>query len=104
MSYQVIITDSARDSIRDYADYIANEQQAPAAAGHWLTRVFEAADTLAENPRRCALAPEDGYRPYEVRWLGIGEFRLLFTIVDERVVYVIGARHGRRLPRPEDLP
>lgn len=105
MTYRVIVTDPAFEKIREQARYIAVEQHAPEAASRWLERVLAASDTLAEMPRRCALAPENDYRPYEIRWLGVGTFVLLFT-VDEtaRTVYVIGARHGRRLPRPGELP
>ena len=105
MTYRVIVTDTAFESIRAQAHYIAVEQQAPEAAVRWLERVFDASDTLSKMPRRCARAPEDAYRPYEIRWLGVGAFMLLFTVVEEtKTVWVIAARHGRRLPRPEELP
>ncbi len=105
MTYRVVITEPALDAIREQARYIAIEQQEPEAAARWLRRVFDASDTLAEMPRRCARAPEDEMRPYEIRWLGVGRFVLLLTVVDEtRTVWVIAARHGRRLPRPDDLP
>lgn len=105
MTYRVIVTDPAFDAIQAQARYIAIEQQAPEAAQRWLERVFDASDTLAEMPYRCALAAENDFRPYEIRWLGVGDFMLLFTVVEEsKTVWVIGARHGRRLPRPASLP
>jgi len=101
----VLITDAVLERIQEQARYIAVDQQAPEAAVRWLERVFEASDTLAETPRRCPHAPEDNYRSYEIRWLGVGAFMLLFTVVEEaRTVWVIGARHGRHLPRPQELP
>jgi plasmid stabilization system protein ParE len=105
MSYRVVITEPALAAIREQAFYIAVDQQAPEAAARWLRGVFDASDTLSEMPRRCARAPEDAKRPYEIRWLGVGSFVLLFTIVDEtKTVWVIAARHSRREPRPDELP
>lgn len=105
MTYRVIVTDSALERIEEYGTYIAVDQQAPEAAARWLKRVLDASETLSEVPRRCALAPENEHTPYEVRWHAVGEFLLLFTVVEkDSSVYVIGARHGRRLPRPDELP
>jgi len=44
------------------------------------------------------------FRAYEIRRLLIGDYILLYTIVEEtRTVWVIGFRHGSRLPRPDNL-
>ena len=105
MTYEVRITAPALDRIYEQATYIANEQQAPEIATRWLQRVLNAGDSLGEMPRRCARALEDVFFPYEVRAMVIGQFVLLFTIVEEtKTVWVISARHGRQLPRPGDLP
>ncbi len=105
MSYRVVVTDTALEAIRGQARFIAIDQQLPVTAARWLRRVLDAADTLADMPRRCSLAPEDAYRSYEIRWLDIDDFMLLFTVVEETgTVLVIGARHSRRLPRATDLP
>lgn len=105
MSYRVLITPSARAAMLEQARYIAVDCQAPENAAHWLERVFDAAETLAELPGRCMVAPEDAFRDYEIRRLLIGSYLMLFTIVEEeKTVWVIGFRHGRRLPRPEELP
>jgi hypothetical protein len=40
-----------------------------------------------------------------VRRVIVGNHLLLFTVDEaDRQVWVIGFRHGSRLPRPEDLP
>jgi len=105
MAYRVIITDPAIEALRQQAHYLAIEQQVPEIAARWLRRVLDASETLAEMPRRCPLAPEDGYRPYEIRWLGVDSFMLLFTVAeDTKTVWVLGARHSRRLPLPASLP
>jgi toxin ParE1/3/4 len=104
MSYRVLITAAARAKILEQARYIAVDCEAPLNAERWLERVLDAADTLAAFPRRCPLAPENDFRDFEIRRLRIGDYFLLFTIVEKnRTVWVIGFRHGSRLPRPEEL-
>jgi plasmid stabilization system protein ParE len=105
MTYQVLITDRALAKLREQVHYIGVECQAPQNAERWLARVLEAADSLADMPRRCPKAIESALRPYEIRSLNIDGYLLLFTIDDaERLVVVIGARHGRQMPQAEELP
>ena len=45
------------------------------------------------------------YFEHEVRQLVVGSHLLLFTIDDDRrTVWIVGLRHGHRLPRQEELP
>jgi plasmid stabilization system protein ParE len=105
MSFSVLITPLARAKILDQARYIAVDCKAPFNAERWLERVFDAADTLTDFPHRCGLAPENEFRDYEIRRLLIGDYFLLFTIVEkDQTVWVIGFRHGSRLPHPDELP
>lgn len=104
MTYRVVLTQQARDRIYEQARYIA-QQQAPSIAASWLERILAAGESLAEMPRRYALALEDDFCPYEVRSLTIGQFVPLFTIVEEaKTVWIVGARHGFQLPQADDLP
>jgi len=100
--YRVIVTDPVFEVLQERARYLAKESGSQEVAHRWLRRVFATGETLAENPRRCALAAENRHRSFEIRWIGIGEFLLLFTIRDQ-TVWIIGARHGRQRPRPSDL-
>ena len=105
MTYEVIITDPAFALIAQQTRYVAIDQNAPINAARWLDRILKAADSLEQSPRRCAYAPENDYRSYEIRKVNVGGYLLLFTIVDEtETVWVIGFRHGRQLPRLSDLP
>jgi len=105
MTYSVRITPLAEAAIREQARYIAIDCKAPLSAARWLSRIFTAANTLDTWPRRCSKAEEYRYRDYEVRQLDVQGFLLLFTVVDEtKTVWVIGARHGRMQPRPDELP
>ena len=103
--YSVEITDAAFVAIRDHARHVAIELAAPENAKRWLQRVRDAIDSLQRWPRRAPKAPEDAFVPYEVRQLVLENHLLLFTIDDEqRKVWILGLRHGARLPRPQDLP
>ena len=103
--FRVEVTDTARAAITAQASYIAHDAHAPLGAQRWVDRVWEALDSLREFPRRAPLAEENGYVDYEVRELVVGTHLILFRINDEReTVFVIGLRHGHRLPRPDDLP
>lgn len=105
MRYAVKLTATVVDQVTRYARFIAEERQAPENALRWLERVYDAIETLDQSPHRCALAPENAHRPYEIRRLLIGRYLALFTIDEaKRVVHVIGFRHGQRLPRPGELP
>ena len=105
MTYTVEITDAAFEAIGDQARYIAIDCQAPLNASRWLEQVWDAIDDLEHLPSRHNLAPENAFKTYEVRRVLVGDYLVLFTI-DEGAykVWVIGFRHGRRLPRPDALP
>ena len=105
MSYRVLITPRAEAAILDQARHIAIDRHSPLNATRWLHNILDAADSLEQWPRRCALAPEDQYRPYEIRKINVGGHQLLFTIDDNtQTVWVISFRHGRMLPNAGDLP
>lgn len=103
--YAVELTDAALTAITEHARYIAREGQAPMGAQRWLDKVWDAVDSLSRWPLRAPRAAEDAYVKLEVRQLLVGSHLLLFA-VDEalRTVWVVGLRHGHRLPRPPDLP
>jgi len=103
--YAVELTDAALAAIADQARYIAVKAKAPRNAQRWLERIWDAVDSLERWPLRAARAAEDDYLEYEVRQLVVGSHLLLFTVDDSRrTVWIIGLRHGHRLPRPRDLP
>lgn len=92
-------------AITAQARYIAVETEAPRIAQLWLARIWDAVDSLEQWPLRTSKAKEDDYVGYEVRQLVVGNHLLLFTVEEERrTVWIIGLRHGKRLPRPGDLP
>jgi len=107
MTYKVIILGRAERELKEAADYIT--QRAPEAAQRWFSGFIEAMLTLAENPDRCSLAPEDALFPYEVRQLfyktkGKSRTRALFTIVGNEVRILMIRRPGQDLVREVELP
>ncbi len=57
MSYRVILTANAKGDLRTY--YRRAAEHAPVSALRWLSRFEAALATLAVNPQRCSLAPEN---------------------------------------------
>ena len=101
MNYTVEVTESAeRDAHEAYA-YIAADS--PVNAHRWFGALFEAIESLASFPERCAAAPESEAVEERVRHLVFGKYRVLF-IVRGSTVYVLHVRHGARQPMSaEDL-
>ena len=67
----------------------------------WFTALTDAIASLASFPKRCPVAPESPFFPFEVRQLLYGHpphvYRILFTVADP-VVYVLHIRHARLQP------
>jgi len=99
VNYQVEIAPRARRNLRDAFRWIA--RRSPQRAEVWLDGALDLIETLADFPRRCPLAPEDGDSDVEIRQLMYGDYRILFT-VDDQIVTVFHVRHGARRPLPPD--
>ena|SRR5437763_598027 len=97
MTYRVIIQPIAVGEMRKAYRWIA--RHSPRTAARWYDGLEQAIETLAENPGRCPLAPEDEYFEEEIRELFHGKrggvYRILFTI-SEDTVSVLYVRHGAR--------
>lgn len=103
MKYRVQITDPAFEAIRSAALFIADDRKAPLNAQRWLEGLWDAIDTLERMPGRCVLAAESYYRSFEIRKLIYGNYLVLFNLDEkEKVVYVIGFKHGMQHPQGED--
>jgi len=100
MAFRVETTVAAEQDADAILDWLLSEH-AGEAAMRWFVALQDAIASLAEFPKRCALAPENTSFPFEVRHLLYGHaphvYRILFTIED-RTVYVLHIRHGRRQP------
>ena len=102
--YQVVVSPKTRQQISEYAHHIAESSGSNVVAERWANQVYDVIDRLEYFPRRFGLAEEDSYRNYAIHRLILGNYLALYAVDDEaRIVRVIGFRHGKRLPRPNDL-
>jgi len=105
MTYEVIVTAEAKNNLRHYYRYAA--QYAPETALRWLERFQAALTTLAVNPQRCPLAPENERVPLEIHEFLFGRgrnvFRVLFVITDMEVRILHIRRGAMDWAQPDDL-
>lgn len=101
--YRTLLAPRALTDVERIYEYIAAD--APLAAERWVESIFEAVEGLSRFPRRCAHAPEDEGLRIGLRQLVHGNYRILFTIDEERrLVKVPHIRHGaRRALTADDL-
>jgi toxin ParE1/3/4 len=96
VTYRVVITPDAKDDLRNAYRYIRDDS--PESARRWAAGARKAIRTLARNPERCALAPEDRSFAESIRQLLYGSgnrrtYRILFVIL-KGTVFVLHVRHG----------
>ena len=105
MIYSVRYTDQVRNAILEQARYIAVDCCAPLNAERWLERIWDGIDSLEQWPHRCSLALENEFRPFEIRNINVDGYLTAYTVDDDtRIVWVIGFRHARQEPEPDELP
>lgn len=97
MTYVIEYTERARNHLLEIVDWIADKS--PPAAERWLDRLEEAVGSLNRDPKRFASAPENAQHEIEIRQMLVGnrrgQYRVLFTVTEARVV-VLDARHSMR--------
>jgi len=92
-TYNVIIPASVSEKIEDQALYIAMDK--PEVALAWYEDLHEQISTLENFPERCPLAPENQYTDDEIRHLLFGDYRVLFSVVDQDV-FVLEFKSGKQ--------
>jgi len=97
MAFRVEMSPEALAEIEQAFLWLHDE--APNAARRWYNGLIDALHSLADQPRRCPLAPEDNAFDDEIRQLLYGRrhnrFRILFT-VHGKTVRILHVRHGAR--------
>lgn len=102
--YKVIITATARQAIGEQVRTIAIDQQSPQNAAEWLDRVWTCIDGLEFLPKRYPKAQGYDQLPYVMQRVILDNHQIFFTVDDpSATVYVVGLRHGARLPGPDEL-
>lgn len=97
MDYQVEFAAKATREIESIVSRIWRD--APLEAVRWQDDLQDQLNSLLFMPERFALAAESEVAPCPVRQLFLGKYRVLYT-VKEQIVFVLGVRHGHRLPMP----
>lgn len=101
MKYRIEITPTAAAEIE--AAYLHIAEDAPLNATRWRRGMYATCDSLELIPEGCSLAPENDHVEFEVRQKFYGQYRLIFTIVEDRVI-ILHVRHGARLPLSGEEP
>ncbi len=99
MRYGVVVTPTAEANLDEILRFIALHN--PGAARKFVAALRAKMKTLAQMPKRCPLAPEDGLDGMELRHLIHGDYRIIFA-VDSGYVTVLQVRHGARKPMTGD--
>lgn len=92
MAYRVEITPEAEADLAHAYLYICAQSSHERAAA-WYNQLRGAVATLQAYPGRCPLAPEDRAFSEEIRQLIHRPYRILFSIVGNKVV-ILRVRHG----------
>lgn len=99
--FQVLVAAPAEAEIEEVYLYIRRDSHVNAV--NWRLGLLEAAQSLQTFPLRCPLAPENGPFEFEIRQFIYGQYRMLFTIQEDKVV-ILHARHGaRKRMGPEEI-
>jgi plasmid stabilization system protein ParE len=93
MNCDVLVTPLAEDDLGEIYAWIA--QDAPYNAARFHDRLLDAILSLANDPDRCPLAPENANHPGTVRHLILDNYRIVFRRIN-RKVFVLHIRHGAR--------
>jgi len=105
MKYRVVTQRLAEDDLEEY--YLWAARQAPETAARWLNHFHAELQTLADNPQRCSLAPENGKVTREIRQLLFGKrpniYRAIFTIDSDTVRVLRIRRSSRRFLTKREL-
>jgi plasmid stabilization system protein ParE len=93
MEYTVYLDDGVREDMLEIAEWIARDS--PGEAARWMLRIWDAIESLRTFPERCPIWRQVESRGQEIRHLIVGDYRVLFTIDDDRVL-VLHVRHAAR--------
>jgi len=98
MAFRVETTQKAKRDLEAILDWLLAEEAGDTGL-RWFRDLIQSVESLSQLPRRCTLAPENSFFPFEVRQLLYGDrpysYRILFTIKGD-LVTVLRIRRGRR--------
>lgn len=97
MSFQVVITQAAKQDLSDTFEYIYNDLQSPQAALHFLDKMETAIFSLDEFPERCPVYEDGLWQERKLRVMTNGNYRIYYIVdAQQQTVTVIRVLcHGR---------
>lgn len=102
MTFEVEYTPNAIREVEDV--YLWIKARAPISADRWKEDFIAKVETLSKDPQRHRLAPENSKFSCDIRQLLFrkhrGQFRIIFTISENKVI-VLSLRHHSRRPLDE---
>ncbi len=90
--YKVEILDEALIEIESIVDYIALDSVENALS--WYDNIKTQISSLNELPERCPIADESPHFSFELRYLLVNEYRVLYRINND-TVEVLHVKHPR---------
>ena len=99
MSFQVIISKRAQKDVRAIIRRMA--KVTPKKVDGWREAFGAALASLAELPTRCPLIKEET-KMKGLRHLLFDQYRIIFSILEDEVVWVVHVRHQKQKPLTSD--
>jgi len=92
--YQVKITRTAEDDLKEIWDFIGKDS--PQEAAKFISRIEQQITTLEQYPERCPSVPENEVLGTAYRHILYGDYRTIFRI-SQKTVLILRIIHGSRL-------
>ncbi len=97
MSYRVVITDTAKQDLREIAFAIVERAQEKESARRLIQELRTECRRLEEFPRAGALPKDHILRSFDYRFLVHGDYLIFYSIDEgEKAVFVLAIFHAKR--------
>lgn len=95
IKYEVILTDRAREELKDIYNYISKSLMARKAAENFIDKIEREILILENMPKSCSIIEEYKSRKHKYRKLLINNYVAIYRIDEEnRKVYIIRIVYG----------
>ena len=95
--YKVVISDLAKQDIRDTASYIMNNLKEPTIAENTINAILDAIFTLEDMPARIPLVNDERLAKMQIRGLQVKRYTAFFRINEiSKVVDIVRVLYARR--------
>ena len=90
---EIVWTTFALQDVNDFAEYIAKDSEKYAA--RTVQKIFESVEILQTHIHFGRIVPE--FSAENLREIISGNYRIVYTIVDEQKIEILTVHHGKRL-------